>query len=575
MTLLLGAGILFFTSCAGNQVRNMQPPATVLNPDTASDSPAKQEAAGSAVPQSNQGSVQSISSSSQAHHAKTHSRPVVLAAPAAPAVNNLSDPSAFQPGIPLAANVQPVSKTYGSNWPWLLLLLLLLLLLAQQAWSRYQREKAELALDADLKRRGILAQVARLAHQRYLAKRSRLAHLAKLAKEAELVHEAKLAKAAAIVRKGIRAQLALVAHQLMLAKRARLARQAKRTKEALVAHDAKLEKDRAWAHQAKLEREARMAQKAQSAIDAALARKKVLAKGADRTEVAVLGKSIPPVNEGIGAIGSEYSHPEVLTKAAGSASEAVLTKDAPSTAKKGFAKGSESPVPGTWKRGVHTANRELVVPTPGLGQDAVLLKGAGLVHQGIPGKDANLAEGLDSSKPIPGTGEGVLVKNAGLTGDEIWVQGAGLAEMVKVTIKRGATFEEIIVSVARIGNFPAKEAHLFLEDEQVPLDPKRRVESDHPRHLIHHVHTQNEITVAARFGGQELKKVFSPAITVRKVLAWAIREFKIPDQDGREVYLTITGSTVPMSDTGHIGRYVAHDQNQLTLNVMSPARVMG
>jgi hypothetical protein len=550
MTVLLGAGLLFFTSCAGSQVKNMQPPATVSNPDPVVDPPIKQVAAADpAVPQSNKDSVQFLPSSSTAPRTKVHALPVVLAAPAAIAVNDYPHSSGFQPGVPLAANLQQVSRPYGSDWPWLLLLLLLLLMLAQQVWSRYQREKEALALNADLEKKGILARVARLAHERYLAKRSRLAHLAKLAKEAELAHEAKLAKAAGLVRKGIRAKLALVAHQLMLAKRARLARRAKRAKEALAAHEAKLDRDKARAHQAKLAREARLARKAKSANDAALAGPGVVAKGAGKSEAPGLAKSAPSINEGIGALGSEFSHPEVFTKAAGWGPETVLTKDALSTGKRGFTQASEPGLPGASKKEIHPVNREAAVEIPGMGQEAVLLKGVGLARPGVLGKTVNLS------------------------GDEILVQGPGMTEMVTVTIKRGATYEEIIVSVAKMGNFPAKKAHLFLEDGLVPLDPKLRVEETHPRHLVHHVHTQKEIAVTVHHNGLQHQTRFSPATTVRKVLAWASREFKISDHDGVEVFMAIPGSSVPLPDSVHIGRYVPHDQNKLALNVMTPARV--
>jgi hypothetical protein len=159
--------------------------------------------------------------------------------------------------------------------------------------------------------------------------------------------------------------------------------------------------------------------------------------------------------------------------------------------------------------------------------------------------------------------------------EEILVEGAGLNGMVKVAVRRGATFQEIIVSVAKIGNFPAKEAHLFLEDEDVPLDPNHQVDAKHPRHKVHHVHTQKEIGVLVHFNGLDREASFSPATTVQKVLAWAAAEFKIPFPESGEARLALPGSSEPLQATAHIGRYVPHHQNKLPLYMQAPAGITG
>jgi hypothetical protein len=343
------------------------------------------------------------------------------------------------------------------------------------------------------------------------------------------------------------AKVAALAHRLKLSKRSRLAHKARLARDAEAAHEAKMAKVAASAHKAKLAKNAQLANKVILAASAPLgpqmilgkdtrfAPKEALAKGPGKTQEtsaknaftgeAALVQEKPSANEGIGAVGAEYSHPDGLAKDAGPMREGFLAKDT------------------------------------GLTPKLILTEAVGLAAKGILAKDS------------PSAREGPLVGSAGLAGDEILVQGAGLTEVVKVSIKLGATFEEIIVSVARMGNFPAKKAYLFLEDSQVPLNPKRRLDSKHPRHLVHHVHTQKEIMVMVQFNGRESIKRFSPATTVRKVLAWASHEFKMPDHDGTEVFLTVPGSIVPLPDAVHIGRYVPHDQNKLALNVMTPARV--
>ncbi len=157
----------------------------------------------------------------------------------------------------------------------------------------------------------------------------------------------------------------------------------------------------------------------------------------------------------------------------------------------------------------------------------------------------------------------------------ILVEGPGMTEVIEVKVKTGAKLQEIIVAVARAGNFSPEKAYLFLENEAVPLNPTHVLEAKHPRHKVHHVHTQKEINVGVFFNGQEHKMHFSPAATVKKVMGWANHEFNIPEQDATELYLALHGSSVPLSGNAHIGRFVAHDRHTLELDVITPAKVNG
>jgi hypothetical protein len=264
-----------------------------------------------------------------------------------------------------------------------------------------------------------------------------------------------------------------------------------------------------------------------------------LAKEAEMAALAAAAKHAASAKKGLLAKAAGLRHQRLMAKRA-QAHQAVLAEHEEATHQLNLFKKSEA-----------AATAASVVPE----------KHAELIHPGVSEKASALGN------------KTILPTDAVMGHDEILVQGAGLNEVVKVSIKRGATFQEIIVSVARMGNFPAAKAHLFLEDEEVPLNPSHRVDAKHPIHRIHHVHTQKEIGVAVHFHGQEHQTNFSPATTVRKVLAWAAHEFKIPDQDGKEVFLSMPDSTEPLQDTAHIGRFVPHDQNKLVLNVMNPTRV--
>ncbi len=577
MAILLAGCVGFFTSCASNLVKNPQPPATVLNSDPVAAPDTKpQVVAATTASQPNLHSALARHASRKIHRGVVHASPVVLTAPAGSAPKTSPALAVVPSFVAMDSAVQPGATRKGNGWPWLLLLLLLLLLmeLGRRLWARYQLEKQALAEDAEWRKRGIMAQIARLTHKAKLAKRARLAYRAKLAREAELAHEAKLARAASLVRKGIRAKVAALAHKLMMAKRARLARKAKMAGEALLAHEAQLAREKELAHQAKLARNARLAHKEKLAREVLLAREAKSAKEAELAHQAKLKRN------------AQLAHQEKLAKEARATQPIALSKGSVTVEQPGSKIAVPVAVEGIGVVGpeyLHpTASAQETVKThggstqqPHSTQPETHFKGAGSVQKGILSKIAGFNPKVVLTE-APGIASlGVLAKDAGLTGDEILVQGPGMAEVVKVTVKTGATFQEIIVSVARMGNFSAQEAHVFIENAQFPLDPTHRMEAQHPRHLVHHVHTQKEIEVKAQFNGLERQKNFSPATTVRKILAWAVHDFMIPDQDGTEVYLSVAGSTVPMSDTTHLGRYVPHDQNKLVINVMTPARVIG
>jgi hypothetical protein len=159
--------------------------------------------------------------------------------------------------------------------------------------------------------------------------------------------------------------------------------------------------------------------------------------------------------------------------------------------------------------------------------------------------------------------EGTRMSNTTTVLDEvILVEGAGLKEVVEVSVKSGAQYQEIIVAVAQLGKFSPEKAHIFSENEATPLNPEHHLAAKHPRHQILHVHPQKEIEVKVSFNGQEHKMHFSPATTVNKVLAWATHE----------IYMSIHGDSDPLSGTAHIGRFVAHDKHKLELDVITPAK---
>src|SRR5665213_587896 len=577
--LFLSAGALLITSCAGSGVKDPQPPVTVLKSEPASPSDTN-EAAGIPVASSNNDASKSSASSRPAVVASGPNVPVdqytqpasAAAVIAAPAVIMAPAVSPIQPSAPLTQNFM---GDVGW-WPWLLLLILLALL-GRWLWSRYGRDKEYLSMDTALNNKGtftvgaaladqgllgiddgltdqkllgldaassagqavlmkhvkkhkaLLAKRAR-AHQSVLAKHARSAHRLKSAKEAEAAAKEIAAKHAAAAKKGILAKIARSRHRRLLAKKAK-AHQAVLAKHARLTHRLNLAKAAEAAAQALSPRHARWTRQAALAKHARSAHRLKLAKEAELAAQAAAAKQVALAKKGILAKATRLRHQRLLAKKA-LAHQAVLAEHDELTHQMNLFKDAEAATPAVTAASTAPA---------------------------VPEKHAELLSPGTSSKASVLGNKTLLPTDAGMGHDEILVQGAGLNEVVKVSIRRGATFKEIIVSVARMGNFPAANAHLFLEDEETPLNPNHRVNAKHPLHKIHHVHTQKEIGVEVHFHGQEHQTNFSPATTVRKVLAWAAHEFKIPDQDGKEVFLSMPDSSQPLADGAHIGRFVPHD----------------
>ncbi len=517
--LLLGACDLFFSSCATNQVRNPQPPVTISNSDTTTN------------PQTNQAVVPVPAAGQTTRHAKAlyhHSHKAIKAlakahpaAPAAPAPLVIPGPAVSTSVVPTAVMVSHKSKGIGDGWLWLLLLLLLLAL-GSWLWSRSRSGQKILAKRDGFNDKGFLAEGAGLTEAEKTAKRDESNHKKALAaKHTRSVRKALLAKVAQLARKVLLAKRARAVRRGLLARRARLAHDVLLAKRARAAHKAYLAKRNRLAHEEVLAENARLAHRALLARRSRLARKVILAKRARAAHRAILARH------------PHAEHPLALVKHPRTAHKAIVVRH-----------------PRALVKHPHTAHK------------AASTKHPRPVHEVIAAKRPPVAHPL------------ALVKRPKLAAEEILVEGPGLAEVIKVSVIRAAKFEEIIVSVAQIGNFPAKKAYIFLENGEAPLNPNHLLDAKHPDHKVLHVHTQTEIGVAVSFNGLEHKTNFSPATTVEKVMAWAATEFEINGQEVSRVSLAIRGSSESLQDTAHIGRFVPHDKNKLELNVLTSRTVM-
>ncbi|HVZ80514.1 MAG TPA: hypothetical protein VHE12_06870, partial [bacterium] len=101
--------------------------------------------------------------------------------------------------------------------------------------------------------------------------------------------------------------------------------------------------------------------------------------------------------------------------------------------------------------------------------------------------------------------------------ETILVEGAGLSELLKITIKNGSKLQEIVEVVAKKGGFSPKEAFLFIEDQEGPLNLELVIDEKYDRKRVHHVHRAKTIEVIVFYERGEKKRSFSPSTTVGKV----------------------------------------------------------
>jgi hypothetical protein len=132
-----------------------------------------------------------------------------------------------------------------------------------------------------------------------------------------------------------------------------------------------------------------------------------------------------------------------------------------------------------------------------------------------------------------------------------------------------ASPETEFAPIGLLENEPSPAAGLT-KDAPAPSSPYLLLATNHPRPNLN---PQKEIIVTAFFNGQERQMHFSPATTIKKVAAWAVYQFEIPEEKQKDAYLAIHGYSVPLIDTAHLGRFVMRNKTNLELDVKTITRV--
>jgi len=153
---------------------------------------------------------------------------------------------------------------------------------------------------------------------------------------------------------------------------------------------------------------------------------------------------------------------------------------------------------------------------------------------------------------------------------EMFVEGEGADGIEVICIKAGSPKRVIVEQFAGRHGLPVEDALLFVEDEDQSLDLAGIITEEIDVRRPHHVHRVERVDVRVFYKDAECSKSFGPSTRVQKVLDWAVsaQAFKIDPVIAPEMELALHGQEKALPKDAHIGRFVAHKQHSLSLDLI-------
>jgi len=100
---------------------------------------------------------------------------------------------------------------------------------------------------------------------------------------------------------------------------------------------------------------------------------------------------------------------------------------------------------------------------------------------------------------------------------------------------------EIIVATGGLEGKVDEEILIFTEDCDEPVERHRKLSECEIRHRHHvHCHRCRKVQVSVFYNGEH-HETFGPATTVKRVLKWAIKAFKLSQADAADKILVLKG----------------------------------
>jgi len=162
---------------------------------------------------------------------------------------------------------------------------------------------------------------------------------------------------------------------------------------------------------------------------------------------------------------------------------------------------------------------------------------------------------------------------------ELYVHTSNGVDPKLVKLSEDATVKQLIDEIVAVGGVqpPADgELCLFIEDCEEHLEPHQKLSECEIRHRHHvHCHTCHRIKVSV-FYNEEKHESFAPSTKVKRVLKWAIKEFKLSPTDAADKILVLkSDSKIELNSDAHIGSFAKHHECSVHLCLTAPVEVQG
>ena len=141
------------------------------------------------------------------------------------------------------------------------------------------------------------------------------------------------------------------------------------------------------------------------------------------------------------------------------------------------------------------------------------------------------------------------------------------------------TVKQLLEAISAAGGLegkPHEEILVFLEDCDDPVEHHRKLSECEIRHRHHvHCHHCHRIKVSV-FYNEAREEAFPPSATVKRVLKWAIKAFKLSPTDAADKILVLKGNASDELDpAAHIGSYAKPHHCAVELCLTAPVEVNG
>ena len=113
---------------------------------------------------------------------------------------------------------------------------------------------------------------------------------------------------------------------------------------------------------------------------------------------------------------------------------------------------------------------------------------------------------------------------------------------------------------------------LFLEDEDEPLSPTRRI--DVPSIFVHHSRCKR-IEVTVRYAGRAFEHQFGPGTTLKTIKRRADKKLDIDAADAAELSLQIAGTNDRPDEAAHVGSVADPSTCSVVFDLVPSDRING